>query len=139
MTNPLDHIEELTAWLAATDIGLLELSGPLGAVRLLNDGVSVHVADGAAPIPTDARIVGVRSPSVGVFLDRHPLHERAIATIGAAVQAGEPLGFLRVGPLLTPVLAPQAGTVSEVLVEHSTVVGYGTPLFELQPIGGGTS
>jgi acetyl-CoA carboxylase biotin carboxyl carrier protein len=135
MTNPLDHIEQLSVWLRDTDIGLLELSGPAGAARLLHDGSSVHVVDASDSTPVPAPIA-VLAPSLGVFLERHPLHDRAIATIGAAIQAGAPLGFLQVGPLLSAVPAPQAGTVTEVLVAHGTVVGYGTPLFELQPTEG---
>jgi acetyl-CoA carboxylase biotin carboxyl carrier protein len=135
MINPLDHVDRLSAWLKDTDIALFELSGPNGTLRLSNDGASVRVVAGEAPTPAQASIA-VRAPSLGVFLDRHPLHERAIATVGATVQAGEPLGFLQVGPLLTAVPAPQAGTVIDSLVEHGMVVGYGTSLFELQPTEG---
>jgi acetyl-CoA carboxylase biotin carboxyl carrier protein len=134
MTNPLDHINQLSAWLADSDIGLLELRGPTGAVRLLNSGSSVHIhtADGPESRPRHAPTIAVRASSPGVFLDRHPLHERAIVSIGNEVRAGELIGFLQVGPLLMPVLAPQAGTMTEVFVERAKIVGYGEPLFELQ-------
>jgi acetyl-CoA carboxylase biotin carboxyl carrier protein len=137
MRHLLDRVDELCAWLAATDIGLLELKGPAGTLRLLHDGSSVIVQDVDGPETTrsHADAVVVRAPSVGIFLDEHPLCERAVAPIGAEIVAGAPLGFLQVGSLLTPVSAPQAGTVIDVLVKHGSVVGYGTPLFELQPIG----
>jgi acetyl-CoA carboxylase biotin carboxyl carrier protein len=137
MRNPLDHVDELCAWLAATDIGLLELKGPTGTLRLLNDGSSVKIQDvvGAEAIRPHAGLLVVRAPVVGIFLDHHPLCERAVVPIGAEVVADALLGFLQVGSLLTPVSAPQAGMVTDVLVEHGKVVGYGTPLFELQPIG----
>jgi acetyl-CoA carboxylase biotin carboxyl carrier protein len=137
MTNPLDHVDQLSAWLQVTDIGLFELSGPNGTLRLLNDGGSVHVAGGKEQTPAEG-IVAVRAPSLGVFLDRHPLHDQSIAAIGAAIRTGEPLGFLQVGSLLTAVLAPQGGTVIDVLVENGAVVGYGATLFELQPTEGET-
>ena len=141
MRNPLDHVDELCAWLAATDIGLLELIGPTGTLRLLHDGASVEIqdvdeADAAQPC---APALVVRAPAVGIFLDHHPLCERAVAPIGAEVVADAPLGFLQVGSLLTPVSAPQLGTVTDILVEHGKVVGFGTPLFELQPIGSNES
>ena len=85
MRNPLDHVDELCAWLAATDIGLLELIGPTGTLRLLHDGASVEIQD---VDETDAA---------------------------------------------------QRGTVTDVLVERGKVVGFGTPLFELQPIGSNES
>ena len=137
MTNPLDHIDQLSAWLADTDIGLLELRGPTGAVRLSNTGssVQIHKADGAESAPPHAPTIVVRASSPGLFLDRHPLYERAIVPIGTEVRAGELLGLLQVGPLLMPVLAPQAGTMTELFVERAKMVGYGEPLFELQVNG----
>ena len=132
MTNPLDHVGQLCEWLGATDIAVLELCGPSGTLRLSNDGSSVRVHNIDESTPASPHEIAVGAPSPGIFLDRHPLHERAMAAVGAHFQAGEPLGFLQVGPLLTPVASPQAGTVVEVLVEHGTVVGYGEPLFQLQ-------
>ena len=38
MKDLRDHVEELCAWLVTTDIGLLELRGPMGTLRLLHDG-----------------------------------------------------------------------------------------------------
>ena len=136
MTDPLDHVEQLSAWLKDTGIGLFELRGPAGTLRLLNDGMSVQVSKVDKAERAPARTISVRAPSLGIFLDRHPLHEHAVAPIGADVAAGEPLGFLQVGPLLTSVPAPQAGNIIEVLVEHGAIVGYGVPLLELEPIEG---
>lgn len=137
MRNPLDHLDELCSWLAATDIGLLELKGPTGTLRLLHEGSSVEIQNVDATETTRpcTPALVVRAPAVGIFLDHHPLCERAVVPIGAEVVADAPLGFLQVGSLLTPVSAPQRGTLTDVLVEHGKVVGFGTPLFELQPIG----
>jgi acetyl-CoA carboxylase biotin carboxyl carrier protein len=136
MRNPLDHVEQLSAWLAATDIGLLELKGPTGTLRLLHDGSSVQIqnVDGRDTPQFHADTFVVRAPAVGIFLDRHPLCERAAAPIGAELVADAPLGFLQVGALLTAVPAPWRGSVTSVLAEHGKIVGYGTPLFELQQI-----
>ena len=72
MTNPLDHIDQLIAWLADTDIELLELRGPIGAVRLSNTGSSVrlHRADGAESAPPHAPTIAVRASSPGLSLRR---------------------------------------------------------------------
>jgi acetyl-CoA carboxylase biotin carboxyl carrier protein len=136
MTDPLDHVEQLGAWLRDTDIGLLELRGPGGTLRLLSDGASVRVLDTEDPSPVAAPTIAVRASSPGVFLDRHPLHVQPIASIGADVRAGEPLGFLQIGPLLMAVPAPCAGTLLDVLAVHGAIVGYGEPLFELLPTEG---
>jgi acetyl-CoA carboxylase biotin carboxyl carrier protein len=136
MTNPLDHIDQLSTWLATTDIGLLELKGPTGTLRLLHDGSGeIRSIDQEEAPRLLAPALVVRTAGVGIFLDRHPLGGRPLAAVGAEVLGDAPLGFLQVGPLLTPVPAPRAGIVTDVLVEHGQIVGYGTPLFEMQPIG----
>lgn len=139
MSNPLDHVAQLSAWLKDADLALLELRGPSTNLRLVNDGASVRVVEGEESPPVDATSITVRAPSPGIFLDRHPLHERAIALVAADVRAGESLGFLQVGPLLMAVPAPRAGTVTDVLAAHGAIVGYGTPLFVLRPFEGETS
>ena len=138
MSNPLDHVDQLGAWLKGADLALLELRGPGANLRLVNDGASLR-AEGEEPLSADAPTITVGAPSPGIFLDRHPLHDRAIAAVAADVRAGEPLGFLQVGPLLMAVPAPRAGLVTDVLAAHGTIVGYGAPLFVLQPIEGQTS
>jgi acetyl-CoA carboxylase biotin carboxyl carrier protein len=138
MTNPLDHIDKLCAWLGETDIGILELAGPTRRLRLLHQGDSVAreiVGEAAATGDASSTII-VGAPAVGVFLDRHPLRLEPIAPVGADKLAGAPLGFLRVGQLLAAVAAPRDGIVMDVLVEHGTLVGYGTALFELKPTQG---
>jgi acetyl-CoA carboxylase biotin carboxyl carrier protein len=135
MSNPLDHVDQLSVWLRDAGLALLELRSPSATLRLVNDGASVRVIEGEEIPSVDAPSITVRAPSPGIFLDRHPLHQHAIA-LDADVRAGEPLGFLQIGPLLLPVPAPRAGGVTHVLIEHGTVVGYGEPLFLLRPIEG---
>jgi acetyl-CoA carboxylase biotin carboxyl carrier protein len=133
MTDALDHVDQLCAWLADTDISLLELTGPARTLRLLHDDtrVTVETVDGPEGLCQPALIVRAQAP--GRFLQQHPLRDRAIAAIGEDVAADAPLGLLQIGPLLLPVSAPSTGTVTDVLAEHGAIVGYGTPLFELQP------
>jgi len=136
MSNPLDRVDQLSVWLKEADLALLELRGPSATLRLVNDGASVRVGEGEESPSVDVPSMTVRAPSPGIFLDRHPLHERAIALVAADVRAGDPLGFLQIGPLLLAVPAPRGGTVIDVLVAHGTMVGYGAPLFVMQPIEG---
>jgi acetyl-CoA carboxylase biotin carboxyl carrier protein len=134
----IEELQELSAWLAATDIALLELRGPDGHVRLRHDGARVQVVEDDVPARQEAqRTDGARlvaaAISVGVFLHRHPLREAPLAPSGARVRAGQTLGLLQIGSLLLPVCAPKDATVAGILVAHGTAVGYGTPLVELEP------
>ncbi|SFP78488.1 hypothetical protein SAMN05216330_110107 [Bradyrhizobium sp. Ghvi] len=139
MSSPLDHVDQLSVWLKDAGLALLELRGPSATLRLVNDGASVHVVEGKESVSADAPSMTVRAPSPGIFLDRHPLHERAIVLIDANVRADDPLGFLQIGPLVLAVPAPRAGTVTDVLVAHGTIVGYGASLFVLDPLEGETA
>jgi biotin carboxyl carrier protein len=49
------------------------------------------------------------------------------------VAAGDTLGFVRVGPIVLPVKAAKAGMLIRTLAEKDRLVGYGDPLFEIEP------
>lgn len=118
----------LSRWLDGTDISRLELSGPEGTLTLSRSGTA------PIPVPPPATSFDIKASSLGVFLDRHPLAAHALAEVGEAVAEGDPLACLEVGALLTPVRAPRAGIVTACLAQPGTLVGYGTPLFRLQPL-----
>ncbi|MEP6876473.1 MAG: acetyl-CoA carboxylase biotin carboxyl carrier protein subunit [Burkholderiales bacterium] len=134
-----DQIEQLSAWLVATDIGVLELRGPGTQLRLRNDGGAAPVRQESIAVPPaparpQARSLTVDAPSVGVFLHRHPLRDGALAPVGAQIRTGQPVGLLQIGALLLSICAPQAATVTGLRVAHGTAVGYGTPLVDLVPL-----
>jgi acetyl-CoA carboxylase biotin carboxyl carrier protein len=133
---PIAGIDQISAWLAATDITELELTGPDAYLRLTQGqgGVVAATQPPAPPPPAAPEMMAVVASSVGLFLDRHPLHDVPLAIPGARVAAGQVLGLLRIGDLLLPVAAPAAGEVLAVLVPHGTVVGFGTELIRLRPL-----
>lgn len=127
----MQDVSRLTAWLAGTDIGLLELRTPQGTLRLERRG------DEIVELPEDEEEiepVPVKAPSPGVFLHGHPLATVPLVRIGARVEAGQAVGLLKIGPLLLPVAAPQAGIVDGIHAADGVAVGYGTPLFDLHPL-----
>lgn len=134
----IDHLQQLSAWLAATDIAMLELRGPSGHIRLRHDGARVELVEDAAPAVADETAaqlprLTVAACSVGVFLHGHPLHTTPLVRNGTSVRAGQPLGLLQIGALLLPVTATQDATVIGTLVADGETVGFGTPLVELEP------
>ena len=130
------QVRELAAWLAATDIGLLELRTPDGVLRLGRGG-----GRGSGIVQLDAQEEGTppappscvaAAPSVGNFLHAHPLHAAPLARPGERVSAGQPVGLMQIGPLLLPVHASQSGVLIAFLVPDGQPVGWGTLLVELQ-------
>jgi acetyl-CoA carboxylase biotin carboxyl carrier protein len=69
-----------------------------------------------------------------VFLHNHPLAAAPLVRTGERVDAGQTIGLLKIGPLLLPVAAPQAGIVGGVHAADGLAVGYGTPLVDLYPL-----
>ena len=127
-----EQLQQMAAWLAGTDIGLLELRTPEGTVRLgRNGGAGGEIAQLPEP-PPDEEPVAATSADVGVFLHAHPLHDAPMARLGEHVAIGQVLGLLQIGPLLLPVSAPVAARVTAVRLEAGRIAGYGTTLFDLQ-------
>jgi acetyl-CoA carboxylase biotin carboxyl carrier protein len=124
---------QLAAWLAGTDIGLLELRTPQGILRLGRQGDDI-VELPAEVAEAEAALVLINAPSVGVFLHSHPLAAAPLVRTGERVEAGQTVGLLKIGPLLLPVTAPQAGIVDGVHAADGLAVGYGTPLVDLHPL-----
>jgi acetyl-CoA carboxylase biotin carboxyl carrier protein len=131
MTLDAVLIAILSRWLDGTDIDRLELSGPDGTLTLARAGVAALQAPASGE---GAASIDIRAPSLGVFLDRHPLAACPFVAIGDEVTQGDLLACLQVGALLMPVRAPGAGIVAARLAEPGALIGYGTPLFSLHPL-----
>ena len=126
--------QQLADWLAGTGIGLLELRMPDGVLRLGLDAASgrfVELTGEMHSAPAAARATAA-APSVGDFLDGHPLQATPLVRIGERVVAGQAVGLLQVGPLLLPVPAPVDGVVEAVIGPVGGTVGYGRPLVALR-------
>jgi acetyl-CoA carboxylase biotin carboxyl carrier protein len=138
MTSPLDQVAIIGAWLAATDIGELELSGPDGHLRLRRGGPSAVPGRGGpeeavAPPHDGSGEDAVASPGFGLFLHAHPLRDAPLVRPGDRVMAGQVLALLKIGALLLPVRAPREGVVTTVLATEGSLVGFGDPLVALSP------
>lgn len=128
MKKTAHELNEIAGWLAATDIGFLELRMPGSTVRL-----GEHAASAPAGAPSSPPTEAVTAASVGEFLHAHPEGSAALVHVGAEVQAGQTLGLLRIGVLLLPVTAHRAGTVAALRADNGATVGYGAALIDLQP------
>lgn len=137
MSQDASLVAQLTAWLAGTDIAVLELRGPDGLLRIVRTGDDVRQEIVTAGEVAAGEPEPVPSPGVGVFLDRHPLRLEPSAAPGSRHAVGDALGFIRIGPVLRAVTAPSDCLVADVLVPHGTIVGYGTPLFAIVPLSPG--
>jgi len=135
----VSDIAEIASWLSAAGIATCELKGPDYSLRLRRSVQvplieTVPVSSGSDPAAPDNEPQNlVASPSVGLFLHAHPVHETRLVEPNDLVSAGQPLGLLQVGPILLPVVSPRDGVVASIIAANSSLVGYGDPLIALLP------
>ena len=109
---PLTRSISLSAWLAATDIDVLELRGPNGSLRLERRGGRIESAEerSDAARPQASTVTGVCADTPALFLHHHPLHTTALARPGMPVSKGQvagpaadrPAAGARAGPACRP-------------------------------------
>jgi acetyl-CoA carboxylase biotin carboxyl carrier protein len=118
-----DVVATLTGWLEAAGARELEIT--------TQDGQALKIVLGEAAVPAEMRVPEaagqpVKAPIIGFFRDGHPAAEASrLSSEGRTLEAGAIVGFVEVGPVLLPVVAPEAAVVTEVLARAGDLVGYG--------------
>ena len=111
-------------WPAARATGI-DLSLPTASVPVLGDG-----------LPGAAARSQVCAPTVGTFYRAPEPGGAPFIQVGDTIQTGQQVGILEAMKLLNAIVADEAGTVVEILVEDGTQVEYGQPLIVVAPDGG---
>ncbi|MGV3551296.1 hypothetical protein [Rhizobium sp.] len=107
--------EKLLDLMQRYGIGYFDYAGPDGAITLEAD----------RPEQDHAPIV---APKPGIFLWSHPI-DREAAIWPRRVRSGEIIGWLKIGPLLEPVLATEDAPIRRPKLADGTLAGYGDRLF----------
>jgi acetyl-CoA carboxylase biotin carboxyl carrier protein len=93
-------------------------------------------ADAEGPaVPDD--VVAVPAPLVGTFYVAPSPDADPFVRVGDAVEVGQTLGIVEAMKLMNPIVADEAGVVTEVLVGDAESVEYGQVLMYLRPTGAG--
>lgn len=132
-------ISTLTGWLEGSGASSLEITTPDGgALKIVLDAGAhaVRVAETTPETPAggpEGR--AVKAPMAGLFRDRHPDSSEAgpLAGEGRALDAGAVAGFIEVGPVLLPVVAPEAGVIAAIHARAGELVGYGDAVLTMEP------
>jgi acetyl-CoA carboxylase biotin carboxyl carrier protein len=92
----------------------------------------------AAPAPTDvpADVTAVPAPLVGTFYAAASPDADPFVQVGDVVEPGQTLGIVEAMKLMNPIVAEEAGVVTEVLVGDAESVEYGQVLMYLRAAGG---
>lgn len=132
-------IKQLSAWISASGIDLLELTTPETSLSLHRDALVYSSSHASVALPVDvndhARTAHyeLTAPSPGIYLDRHPLSAQPLVRSGAAIEAGQLVGFLQIRSLLLPLRSAQAGCIVGLPQNHGNRLGYGDVVMRLHP------
>jgi acetyl-CoA carboxylase biotin carboxyl carrier protein len=123
----IEELRQVVHWLEDAHIGELEVERDDGRVRI----VLQERAAGSPEIDDDGERAIVAAEMPGLFLVRHPQHAGPMVAPGAAVRAGDVVALIQIGSIYAPVTASTDGTLAKILTVPQTLVGFGTPLFEI--------
>jgi acetyl-CoA carboxylase biotin carboxyl carrier protein len=110
---------------------------PAGATAAAPAAVgAVPGADPSAETGVPADVTAVQAPLVGTFYVAASPDADPFVQVGDAVEPGQTLGIVEAMKLMNPIVAEEAGVVTEVLVEDAESVEYGQVLMYLRTSGG---
>lgn len=129
-------IADLAAHLERNNVSAIEIETPDGSLKIVAmAGGQTPAAQRpieAAKAPEKAGDILARAPMAGIFTPAHPQRPDRAVLARQSVAKGEIVAFVAAGPVLVPVIAEKAGTVSEIVTEAGALVGYGSTLLKTE-------
>lgn len=110
--------------------GMAVLDVEYGGARILMRLPNATQSSSSIPLPMD-----ISTHTIGVFHLSHPRRPLAAAKPGDSVVAGQPVGYLQVGPTLSAVVAPADGTIADIAAREGEVLGFGARVMTINKRG----
>jgi acetyl-CoA carboxylase biotin carboxyl carrier protein len=154
----LKELKELIEMLKDTDVSELEIERSGVKVRIRKGGdVTFHtamprmeyppaaivapaVAEAQAPQvgksaePAKTNQIKVTAPIVGTFYRSSSPDKPAYVEVGDVVKKGQVLCIIEAMKLMNEIESEAAGKIVQIVVENSSPVEYGQPLFVIEPL-----
>ncbi|MBP8940201.1 MAG: hypothetical protein KBG72_17080 [Agrobacterium sp.] len=129
-------IADLAAHLERNNVFAIEIETPDGSLKIVALAHGQAPAEqrpiGATKAPVKTGNILARAPMAGIFTPAHPQRPDRVVQLGQSVTKGEIVAFVTAGLVIVPVIADKAGTVSEIVAEAGTLVGYGSTLLKTE-------
>lgn len=93
---------------------------------------TTYCAPCSLSLPSRPPLEVCRADAIGILHLQHPYRSAPLAEVGPPVQIGDPVALLRIGPRYWAVRTPFGGILRSFLLAPGALVGYGTPLVEIQ-------
>lgn len=94
------------------------------------------VAAPAAPAAAVAAPAGItiNAPTVGTFYSAASPDDAPFVTVGTVVKPDTVICMIEAMKVFNQILAEKSGRIVEILVENGDAVGFGQPLFRIEPV-----
>lgn len=89
-------------------------------------------ATSAAPAPAPAGVT-INAPTVGTFYAAASPEDAPFVTVGSVVKPDTVICMIEAMKVFNQILAEKSGRIVEILVENGDAVGFGQPLFRIEP------
>ena len=93
---------------------------------------AVPAATAAAAAPAPAGIT-INAPTVGTFYSRPSPDDPAFVSVGSVVKPDTVVCIIEAMKVFNQIQAEKSGRIVEILVQNGDAVGFGQPLFRLEP------
>ena len=149
---PFDRLRELLEWVLSTDIVEFSLEREGEKVSLKRSGYealppperriertrpetpSSETQAGQLPAQENPKALTITSPMVGTFYRSPAPEAKSYVEVGDIIHKGQVVCINEAMKIMNEIESDVTGRVFKVLVDDRKPVGFGTPLFELEPI-----
>lgn len=95
---------------------------------------ATHSAAAVAPAaPVAPTGVTINAPTVGTFYSAASPEDAPFVTVGSVVKPETVICMIEAMKVFNQILAEKSGRIVEILVENGDAVGFGQPLFRIEP------
>ena len=151
-SSPFDHIRELLEWVLSTDIVEFSLEREGEKVSLKRSGFEASppierrneptrpetplIGVQPEPLPTkeQPKLLTIASPMVGTFYRSPAPEAKPYVEVGDIVHKGQVVCIIEAMKIMNEIESDLTGRVFKVLVDDGKPVGFGTALFEFEPM-----
>lgn len=140
LTSP-EVLEQITCWLRQAGVSEVEIETDAGesisiCLQASDKASSEPSSQSLSVVEAPIRTAGAKaplSPCVGRFVERHSYYGNVPVAEETTLRAGEIVAFVKTGPLLVASRSVQDVIVTDLLIKAGDLVGFGDPLFKVEP------
>jgi acetyl-CoA carboxylase biotin carboxyl carrier protein len=101
--------------------------------ELENEPPIAPAGESPAPVTAEPKGTPVSSPMMGIYYTASSPNAPAFVKVGDSVEEGQVVGLIEAMKVFNEIVAPMAGTVTEMAAQNGQLVQPGEPLLYLAP------